>query len=231
MFHTKKLSLGDMIWRGNEHAIVESRERFHEEPEKRLVVHTSTLYSFRRREDCVRELVSLRHHLLARSEALRSTAWDSLNIGEVVDQADVLSTILGWLSDSTKIPSEQQEELRKEACAVCEFGLQILEDLLRGVPTANHSWHLLKLTRAALSLRDGKIKDAFRDIHIVDREKDRVFDPRQRARVYRKLGMLYRAIDDSIGRGFWMGVRAVFVPGVPLAVRLKSLGALVGLVR
>ena len=91
----------------------------------------------------------------------------------------------------------------------------------------NHTFHLLVLTACRIGPSNIMATPRF---DLVLRCAPMIKDPRQRVRVYAKLGMLLQRIGQKRSGLKW-GVRALFVRGVPLFVRAKAFAALLGIDR
>lgn len=205
-------SLASRIWAGDRNAIDEARARYYADPHTQLIPFARALYSFRTRAGAAAEFRGLRKKLRERADSILGGDSEEQDIA---DAADMLSTWFAWFGEHAF------------AIRIAEFGLRYTKRT--SDQGGNHSWCLLKLTIADVHWRQGdvrRMKKCLDDVLF----HQKVEDPNQRARVYRKLGMLCR----KVGRrttGFQCALRACVVRGIPLNVRLKSAGALFGIER
>jgi hypothetical protein len=217
----------ERVWAGDPATVAEARATYRSNPEGGLIPLAVALYSFRAKEPFAMELLGLRPQLLARAQdLLGGTAYTEVPKRERADKADVLSTYLEWMTRECDLSDEERDELQKIAIELCKYGMNVVADELHD----HHTWFLLKLTMARLSLAKGWVQAALYDLTLVENQAHYITDANQRARVYRKLGLLYRKCGRH-GQGFRWGMRACLVPGVPLAVRAKSVAALLGIDR
>ena len=218
-------ALGKRIWEGDESAIAEARKRFVEDSSGQLLSWASTLYSFRRYPDRASELLKLSEQLMMRAYEFRlRQGIDYLSHKKLADEADVLATILEWISRKKLLSRREVSIFRDQVLLLCENGKKHLERY--GI--TDHTWCLLELTRARVFLEQGQPKMARNSLQAVEECLATIDDSRQKARVLRKLGFLYWK-SWILGRWLKFGVTALFVPNVPLDVRKKSLAALVGI--
>lgn len=221
----------DGIWEGDRSAVERAREKYKKDPEGELLSFACALYSFRSIPEYANELVRLGEALVRRAGEVLSKGvcgleqhegMNSWELYELLAQIDVLSTYLEWISrDRSRSTSSQLFQLANHLCNKGNewAGFQV---------ESHHSRSLILLTRARLLLR-GRWSLAVADLQEVARIASRIENNNQRARVYRKLGLLFRKSGYGF-RGIGWGVRALFVP-CPWAVRVKSLAALVGIDR
>lgn len=222
---SRKDTIGNQIWKGKKAALKQIRKDFEQAPEENLVPFAVALYSFCKKEKFARELCGLLPMLMA--EAKRMCEWTSYEAGPIhfADRADAISTHLEWIARHTSLTKQERDEVRGFALRLCATGVSAV---LPYDSATGHTRRLLTLTRARVHLEQGHRKLAWvflrtelDDIHLVE-------DPRQRARVYAKAGLLCR----KLGRhavGLSLGLRACLVPKVPLNVRGKGVVALAGL--
>jgi hypothetical protein len=222
-----KRSFGSRVWAGDRNTVAEAREKYQQDPEAELVPFGVALYSFRNNPRFARELLELREPFLARARGMLQIGADRLmSARDYANRADVLSTYLEWMSRRRELSAEHQEETLGIADTLARRGQERASEL----EVSDHSRALLALIRAYIAVtRRGHLGMALH-LDMIAREAVTIKDPNQRARVYRKLGLLYRRCSD-FSKGIGWGIRACFVPDVPLAVRLKSAAALFGIDR
>lgn len=212
------------IWAGDRATVAEARERYRLDRERYLIPFAVVLYSFRTDEQCARELLELRGALLLRARRMLQIGADRLvSPREYANRADVLSTYLEWMGRRGELSREQQAEVLDLAYDVAFRG-QVwayepeVEDHTRGLL-------LLTIARIGLTRRDWRMAEE--SLARVARMATSVTDANQRVRIYRKLGLLNTRY-GRLFRGLYWGIRACVVPGVPMAVRLKSVAAIIG---
>lgn len=212
------------VWAGDSSTVMEALEDYERDPKKGLLPFAVALYSARRNPALAKKLVTLRPGLLAAATEYLSTMPSRFSSSSFGNEGDVLSTYLEWLSRRPEFSQnkEAKTETYQMACRVFSYAA----DYAKWYPQdteSNHPRCLLELTMARLHLTGGDRKNALERLKRVE-EKMHVPDPNQRVRVYRKLGMLYRMAGKWLP-GVRYGLKALFVPGVPRDVRLKSLAA------
>jgi hypothetical protein len=220
--------LSPRVWAGDRRSVAKARARFvRDDPQEQLIPYATTLYSFRYDRRCANELISHYHELYARAERETMRPYGPDNAREVANRADTLSTHLEWMSRQASFPRERRQGAQMMAEMLCTYGAQCVARhhyQFQG----HHTPYLLKLTAARIDLGKGNLGNASRILEEVIRDDPtRISDPNQRVRVYRKLGLLLR---KRGARDRW-GIRALLVPEVPLANRLKSAAALLDIDR
>lgn len=176
-------------------------------------------------------LLSLKPHLqdLAAGFAVRlriDMSQDTQTRVSFLDSVQTLAVILTWMSRHVPFKAWVRANLRKQAKELVALGIVARPLEQNGSATTS----LLFLTAAQIAVTEKETKLA--DEHLIQAwgYSRTITDPNQRARVFRKLGMLYRKI-GHYGTGLGFGIRALFVPGSTLAVRTKSAAALMGISR
>ena len=213
-------SFGRRTWNGDPTTVAEARRRYYKDPNQ-FVPYVSQLYSFRHRSEFARELRALRSDLFDCADQLRTDT----NYQAQADKLDVLSTILEWLSRSDSYSEATSRTVRNKAVEACYHGLDCANEISR-----SHTWCLLKLTLVRLWIDDRQFEGIQEHLAEVSGFARKIQDPNQRARVYRKLGLLYR-MSSHLLPGYGWGIRACVVPGVPPPVCFKSVAALLGIDR
>jgi hypothetical protein len=206
----KPLTFDDRVWRGRPSTVPEAKERYERDPEVQLVSYASVLYS-KGDEPSKNELLHIREKLVER-------------VPQSADDADVLATVLASLARNAGLHPSEQTRMRAASQKALEIGLCLAGTLYPGSPSA-HTPLLLRLTAAQLMIQDGNHGHARNRLEYIAEWAATVEDRNQRARVYRKLGMLCRKVNRRRAGWYW-GIRALLVPKIPVKVRLKSLVAL-----
>ena len=218
------------VWGGDPSTVAEARKAYEQEPEDaaRLVKYAVALYSFRSKGRFAEELLVLRPWLLRRAWALlkMERPTESEQVRKFANEVDVLSTHLAWVSRQPQLASGVRREAHNIAVELCREGLEILWK--RGM--SGHSRLLIGLTRAELFLDDGEEWMARGELIDIEHEIREVQDAKQKVRIMRKLGTLWRRTGSHVRGTEWI-LRSIFVADVPLAVRLKSVAALFGINR
>lgn len=203
------------IWKGDIAVLEEIEVLYRHGTSISIIEWASALYSFRGHRkwpEWERKLHYLKEDLCFEAERLKQLSPAYGEYKDHADRADVLSTILLYL------------DLQDAAQAACEAGLGWASHL----PRTDHSYALLLLTCAQIHLGRFSMKVAQRTLRRAERQVVHIEDAQQRNRVYRKLGMLYRKLGKrTFWHGWKWGMRAVFQRKIPLAVRIKSVAALV----
>jgi hypothetical protein len=214
----------ERIWEGDQSVIEEAWKRFDENPEKELLPFASVLYSFRSREHARWYLIGIRDILLKRAKSLVAKIVDAgeLEAQQCADEADVLSTVLLWLSEKKSVPHVERTHILNAVLQTSTWGVQLM---FKGT-ISFHTQCLLHLTLAQARIADRQRFDPG-SLSFVEMLQEKIDNPNQRARVLRKLGMIYRSQARYLGGLRW-GIRACLVPGSTRAVRMKSVVALVG---
>lgn len=227
MAHAEQSKDAQRIWAGDKSVTIEALERYRKDPEKGLIPYAVALYSFRMDETYARELLTLREALIAHvGHELQHPDTVFPHHERVADRADVLSTHLEWMARRVELANGERLSTHRAAAAICAHGLKVAA----GLPTSHHTWSLLKLTSARLYLSAGDFRRAIGEVVAAGKYAHRIRDPNQRVRVYAKLGLLWRKCHRPRTGVLW-GVRALFVRGVPVAVRKKAFAALLGIDR
>jgi hypothetical protein len=211
----------ERVWEGDPTTVREAREAYRKDPEANLIRLAVALYSFRANSRFAEELIELRFKLLDFIATGISVAAPITTPQEFADEADVLSTYLEWMSRRPEL-SLEAAGLRKAARDLIGRGQGLVHDL------THHNPYLLLLTEVRIMLAEGRRTNAQQQLAWMASHAPQIKDPKQRARVYRKMGMLNRRCGRWRSGWFW-GIRACFVPEVPLDVRAKSVAALLGI--
>ena len=226
-------TFGDRVWAGDNTTVAEALERFvHAQDERKEILPcASVLYSFRQKPNAAIGLLALRRLLLEYQDFLVSQDSDSYLGSSYLDRADMLSTYFTWMGARKELTWSQQKRILHHALVISDTARVEAQSLI-GTEKA-HTYYLLMLTCASLQINRGSATELLRiiDLHVSNEPR---LDPRQRVRIYAKLGLLMRedAVPTNVGywlRGARWGIRAVFVPNVPANVRMKALAALVGI--
>ena len=206
--------LAKRIWAGDETAIEDARRKYEADPEGQFVSWVSTLFSFREHEERRAELRPLLEPLVllwARPQLLRKFT---------VVELDVLSTVLLWAADAFRVPAPETLVFSMRAIDTVDAMVGLGRKLSREAPLGGHSYELLTLTDAALRLRHGDHASARAFLAIVWKRATAIRDVNQKARVYRKLGVLYLKLRNPVG--FWFIARALLVKGAAKGTRKKT---------
>lgn len=207
---------------------MEAFRRYKLDPRTGLVRYASVLYSFRHRKAARHQLVRLKEALFERTCCELDTTIETLSNESALkaaDRADCLSTYLEWFSRQPEM-SKERFVLRGAAETIFTFGCEVILKHSAAFKGREHTWCLLMLTGATFWIARGNYKSVLSELEKIAAQAHKVSDPKQRARVYRKLGMRYRQAKQPLTGLVW-GVRAIFVPHIPLAVRAKSVIALI----
>jgi hypothetical protein len=230
---TNQRTLNQRIWAGDPKAVIAARKKYRTNRHTEFVPFMSTLYSFSSIPELRTELLTHRHRLYARAKSIIGADFPDTNplLRRMADQANVVSTILVWMSQCRELEAEERKEIIRLAFEITQKGVQLEECIpeeLRG-----HTYCLLLLTATEIVIILEKPPERYptsKYLKLVSERALHIPDANQRARVYRKLGMLYRKL-LNLGPGLYWGLKACFVPTTPLAVRFKSVAALAGLKR
>lgn len=207
--------------------VARAQEAWEADPSDRNLLELAVAcYSFRSSRRYASMLLSLRGSLRDLAYREMGAAGRSEDVLKRANQADMLATYFEWMSRQESLPVRQREQLSELAGMVCEWCLSWFRAFSLG-SRGYHTYALLKLTEARILLEKGDCVGVLKGLKVVSRIAPSIDDANQRARVYRKLGFLWRK-NGRWFRGFWWGVRAIFVSG-PLAVKIKSFVALVGI--
>ncbi len=215
------LSFGKRVWKGDVSTVSEAQEAYVQNPDAAFIRLLMTLYSFRTNSQFAEELLSHRSGLIDRAKREINRNFAGASVLDRANLADVLSTYLEWMSRQKQVSVEEQRELHLAASQVCKSSIVITDE----IDPAHHSWSLIKLTAARLALNERDFPLATSYLNRVSWRASEIADHNQRVRVQAKLGLLLRKCRWYL-RGFYWGVRACFVPNVPLNVRLKAFAAL-----
>jgi hypothetical protein len=219
---------GLRVWGGDTTTVAEARAQYFGDSQGHLMTYAVALFSFRYIPQFAREMELIHLSLVGRANALLELASVEENPLERANDVETLSSHLEYLSHRRRLEIRRGLLLGK-AVALCELGLKICSE--HPLPESGlHTPLLLKLMRFKLYLLTRERSRSYvrrRLTEVIDRAPD-VPDPNQRARVYRKIGMVSRKAWAPFQAHYW-GVTACCVPGIPLAVRLKSFAALAGI--
>jgi hypothetical protein len=226
------------VWKGDQTTVKEARDAYLNDPKKGLIPYAVALYSFRQQKKFAEELIGIRYQLISYAESNMLNHYSTKHMDvcvELAQQADILSTHLEWISRQEHSPllfqPEQREYVWANASRLFYFGIKKAED----AKMEDHTLPLLYLTGARLFLTSGKFRSVPRAIEFLEEAEDKMAlgkipDPNQRARVYRKLGFLFRQCGETEAGLFW-GVKALLIPGATMNTRAKSLAAFFGVDR
>jgi|GEM_PF-2684349 len=224
-------TFSDRVWRGDRATIDEAWEKYQQGGN--LLPCASVLYSFRHVSRARKKLLSLAKPLRERAEFHIGQIGSKTEFNSLPDLLDMISSYVIWLGD--RVPSYPERlSLRRLAWEAATRGERLL---IRhyNFPYNLHTRLLLLLTQVQLLITEELYSEAWVRLREAGGLARDIADANQKARVYRKLGMLYRRAGFSNGRpfrmcyGFWWIIRAIFVRGIPLNNRLKSVAALLGI--
>lgn len=227
---SKDKNFGDRVWRGDKTTVAEAEEKYKRDPERQLLPYASVLYSFRGSSTNAHELEQLRNELKERARGLILTSGMSSDPQGTGDKMDMLATYLSWLSRRQTFTFPERLSLRKLAWEVASSGYMAAAKVSQSFQ--KHTPLLLLLTQAELLIGEKLYALAKELLDGVSKAAVQASDLNQRARIYRKLGMLYRKLGwyygmpSRIWYGIYLGMRAIFVRGVPVNNRLKSVAGL-----
>lgn len=229
----KSKALSQRIWEGDTDSIKEVEAKFKKDEEAYLIVYASTLYSFRIQKDCQHKLIHLRSRLVSRAQAHVVDEGGEDMIAQA-NEADVLSTILVWIANQ-----ENGEVVKSTLCRAEELCIKVraawlkLQSAVPASPYLNHHvWPLTDLTQVRIFLLRNEWVSAYQILVDVMMVAPAITDINQKVRVYAKIGLLMRRVQDKWTAGFGWGLKAVFMrQTVPLNVRLKAIVALMGIDR
>ena len=135
----------------------------------------------------------------------------------IANQADILSTILLYISKKTK-----SKLILKVALNIAKYGNEIAESF---EDVSAHTKALLILTLAEIHIELYFYDLAYLGIDELSPIIRTIEDPNQKARVLRKTGVLLRKIGKYV-QSVKPSVQACFIKGSALGVRVKSFTAL-----
>lgn len=210
------------IWAGDPETVAEARAKYASDPEQ-LVPFAVALYSFRRNKIFAKELLSLRPRLIAYAKDYTKVPFNSDSSKVRADKLDVLSTYFEWMIRRPELSGQERTVLYLLALSLCVDGVRLASES----PLTDHTWSLLRLTQARLYIYRRKFGLARDCLDDVAESVEEISDLNQKTRVCRKLGLLYRK-SHLFWFGIYWGIRACTIPGVPRAVRIKSIAALLG---
>lgn len=219
-----KDTFGNRVWKGDRRTVAEARKDFERAPKEHLLKFAVALYSFRTKRKYADELLGLLSLLMQEAERLIQAPHYEPDAMRFADRADVLSTHLEWIARFASLTKDERSEIRTLVSKLCSKGVSATLPHDYG---SGHTRRLLTLTKTRVLVEQGYRQLAWIFLRGELDDIARVADPRQRARVYAKAGLLCR----KLGRhrvGFSLGLRACAVSRVPLRSRVKGLSALVG---
>jgi hypothetical protein len=219
-------TFGARVWGGDSTTVAEARRLYTQDPDEWLIRYAVALYSFRAKPRFAEELLWLRPPLLKRAQQVLEAAMRGDLALSLANKVDVLSTHLAWMSRQDGLGGSKRREVRAVALRLCEEATSLIVN----VPPGHHTLALIRLTHAELLFEDDEETAGRSYLNGVARKARGITDANQRARVMRKLGALLRR-HGRFWRGILWGARACLVRGVPMAVRLKSVAALLGVER
>lgn len=223
------LTFSDRVWADDPSTISEARARYEQDPEGQLLPFASVLYSFlhrvKYRRQAARDLYALRESLSARARQLPCCPPAPQEAVEerFAAQAEMLATYLHWISRRSP-DLGQRERFKNCARRAISEGL----GYARGTGQKGHTRALLFLALAAIDLDEGLRLNAGVNLRFAAKLAPGVQNINQRARVYRKLGLLFRR-SGAFVEGMRWSIRACRLPGVARGVRKKNLIALCGI--
>ncbi|MDR3548059.1 MAG: hypothetical protein P4M11_07315 [Candidatus Pacebacteria bacterium] len=217
-----------LLWAGNYRKAVETlRPGFLADPDENLVAWISALYSARFMPSYRQELLKtyILTALRRASSPIETFSDDALRMLDVVD---VLTTVFEWASRTKH--SSVSGTLSKRYRECTRRMLREAEPYLtpEHVPQGHHVMALLRLTRAHLHFQEGRPGEALMDVYEAVRLASSVKDPRQRERIYRKAGILFRLLGKK-GMARQYGFQALLIFHLSPGVKLKSIAALFGI--
>lgn len=216
------------VLEGDPKTIVEARALFENDRENGLLPYAVALYSLQRRHPrFATELIALRDRLVASTIALSHIYADEGTAVQLAVRADCFATYLYWISTRKEVRLANADEAYRVAEKGCRWGLDVTQ-IYKRLFVGHEAPALLGLTlvellmdkRRLLPLNEKEIMKRLRSV----REKMRFVIPsEQRARAYRKYGLL--AARRTFVHGLGWTLRSCFVQGIVPMTRLKNLGA------
>lgn len=206
--------------------IREARELHLFDAQKHLFSLITALYEYRRKVKYENELLSHRLDLidLAYGEARRARVLLSHNelgpakLIEWAERAELMATILFWMSGRWTLSESECDETRRAALAACE--LYAFPELR--LPARHYAKLQIDLTMATVLAALGKrVNDAECCVWNAEIFASDITAARERAAVYRKIGIARRNLGNFEMAVVW-GIRACFAWGIPLRDRLES---------
>jgi len=217
---------GRKIWRGKYRAGIEAHRLEHNmDPEGTMVSWASALYSGRMIDRYAEELLVYLEETVLPAFTDRGVEEFDADPRKAADKADVLSTVLAWAAWHTNPSRDVYDDFVNETFRIAREGKRFAEMHHR---IGDHTYPLLLLTNVEISHRWGGGQRTFLLDEVINLV-EAIEDPYQKARVYRKLGMLCRRFGYLPVSGIGFGLKAIFMPGLPLAVRAKSVAGLLGI--
>jgi hypothetical protein len=213
------------VWEGDPTTVAEAKAKHESDPAGQLIPLAVALYSFRTNQHFANELLALRPQIIAYAVEYTKKPLNDDSPKARANKSDVLSTYLEWMSRRSELSEEDQADTAYEARCVCQHGILTAQEVLE---QTDHTLCLLLLTLAHLDIHEKHFTPARKYLDEVATSARHIADANQKARVYRKLGYLYRKCHQSL-LGIKWGIRGCFVPETPPAVRIKSVAALFGL--
>jgi hypothetical protein len=217
------LSFNGRVWSGDPTTVDEARMRYRQDPGGELLPFASVLYSFKHKSACAEELYGLRERLGAKARYLYNNPPVQHDGHQFADQADMLATFLHWIGRASDDLGQRERFM--------VYAKKAISEGLGYAPSSGPRMHtraLLFLTLAAIDLDQGERFNARVNLGCVVELAAEVQDANQRARVYRKLGLLLRK-SGSWFEGMRWSIRACWLSGLPRDVRFKNLGGLLGI--
>lgn len=218
--------VGRQIWGGKYRPGIEAhRLEYEKDPEGTMVSWASALYSGRMIDQYAEELLAHLEETVLPAFTGRGIEEFDADPRKAADKADVLSTVLAWAAQHTNPYHDIYDDFINETFRIAREGKRFAE---RHYRIGDHTYPLLLLTCVETSHRWGRGQRTFLLDEVIDLV-EAIEDPYQKARVYRKLGMLCRRFWYLPVSGIGFGLKAIFMPGLPLAVRAKSVAGLLGI--
>lgn len=210
------LSFNDRIWIGDSRTVAEARDAFRN-GSKTLLEFLSVLYSFRYRRRYANELWDYRGGCYKLGQNFPGSDPSKIGLPELANQADVLSSLLLWYRSQA---ADYSWRYSRQAKVVAEAGLMFCT-----ADTPRHTRALLRLTLAEISLSSRMRMQALDCIDTAAEAAPLIEDVNQKARVYRKIGLLLRTAGEW-REGMRWGVSACRLPGIARGVAIKNYAAL-----
>jgi hypothetical protein len=202
------LSYADRVRAQKKTALQESFEQYLKCPETGLVPFATELYNCQ--EDVAATLLlDFRTDMLRYVHTLRQKRPPNVEARILcAHEADTLSTHFEWMSHRRELAATSRALLRDEAEMLAQFGFEQSSCLSR---THYLPW-LLKLTLAKIELSRGHVVNTYDHLIEVARVARDVADPAERARIFGRLGWLYKRLGDTPSARRWY-LRACLVRG------------------
>ena len=214
-----KLAQG--IWAGDRAKIEEARAKFKADPKGEMSAWISTLYSFRRYQECTDELIGTFPVVIDHAERLKRILSSPIVSQKAADRANVAASVLLWLwrQDLARGLNDRAWLCGDE---IATAGLRVAD-----YTPGEHTPALLALNKAdALtgfrSVAPGTRREARSYLRLAWALAPFVKDTNQRVRVWKGLGWAYLSRWNPLGLWFLLrAVGAALEKGVPSDVLRK----------